>query len=1242
MSKYGTSRYGSGFKYGEVSTISVYYNSGIVANLIDYNSISISWSRFSYDPADGAPTYWKLVKSYSGSLDNPDDATMLAGGAYSNFSVNYVDTLKDYVGKEINYSLWVFNGLKWIACGNSYVINAVDEGSLTKVTKWIPRAWLNSDDSAIGDVTGEPNSGDFLNFLSAFVLKYDVFRSQANLLTKSMDKTYAPSSLLKYKIMDFGFDYEPVLGDAYHRSLTGVSNVISAYKGTTTGISSYATGLTHWPSKIYRGHNLMLDYNDSSFEESIGRWVASSGTFVSVAYPIIATVTAASAAGGTVTYTANNNYTAGQTVNISGLSTAAFNLSGVTIATASSTQFTVTNAATGTAVTGATGSATITSFNPPSISVVLYDPITKPRLLGLGQLTTAATTPVTLTLPGTSDITLNGIVVSPNTRYVFSGWVLHRDSNAATVTAVISWYNVFGTLISTTATPTALTTTTSWQEFTSKSDSGRNGIKSPANAAFAKVVLTVTPSSATSSRFAFDLFQFAEYTRSFEFQDAKRIQLTVSGDRVNYIPNGSFEAGLGSWSAYNGGLSLDPTTNLGVTFGKSDTPETSSALLTASGSAPAYISDWFPLPASGTVTASAYVMGSAARQATLAIEFSSQATDSAQTSVVNDATYGQYYPITPNVNLSQFNPTTITNITSDGTTVTFTAANSFIVGQNVVVTGVTPTTFNITGTVATASSTQFTVTNSALDLYVEGGSAYVTSTTLSTTVGTIITNTVVVPPYTRDAGYPMAKITVYFPNGVTNDKFWLDGVLVTDGTSAKPFFGGTGGVIPSDPTTSTYYSVNDTKWEIRNKYNFASNPSFEDGTLGSLPTDWTGTGFTKVATDGALTSLYNAYFGKLSFTTTGTITGNYYLPYPAFGGEDITISAYVRNVTGTYTIAGSTFAVASANASRWTRIYGTIQLAAGVTNGTFTISVSATGASVAHVDGVQVEYGRIVSRFVDPLDTAGTTVFVNPINTAKKFVAAQSESNGGGNSTWFYNYSVKANRLNVSGGNYTMQGTTWALKTGYPTESYRDLTESLIPSNSFEKDLGTWVASSNATLTRKVSKGYYLSDTVTQGQAYCTVAFTPLNDATAYSITSDKIYISPDGGYYASAAIRPSNANSTGDTYTLRVDFYDGNNTLIPVYTDNLTGQLTTNKYDGGYASNGSAIPPALNTAANLTTIRSASITPALTDRWFYVAKTFTAGSIQGAVYAILSVTCTHASSASAKAFDIDRIVFRR
>ena len=93
---------------------------------------------------------------------------------------------------------------------------------------------------------------------------------------------------------------------------------------------------------------------------------------------LTATVTAASANGTTVTYTASNRFSTGQVVSVTGLTTSAFNLSNVTIASATTTQFTVANAATGTAVTSATG-----------VAVVNVD--TKELLLQMKALETATT-----------------------------------------------------------------------------------------------------------------------------------------------------------------------------------------------------------------------------------------------------------------------------------------------------------------------------------------------------------------------------------------------------------------------------------------------------------------------------------------------------------------------------------------------------------------------------------------------------------------------------------------------------------------------------------------------------------------------------------------------------------------------------------------------------------------------------------------------------------------------------------
>lgn len=72
-------------------------------------------------------------------------------------------------------------------------------------------------------------------------------------------------------------------------------------------------------------------------------------------------ITAASGDGTTVTYTAQNYYLGGETVNITGLTASAYNLSSATVATANATKFTVTNAANAGEITGQRGKVEITT-----------------------------------------------------------------------------------------------------------------------------------------------------------------------------------------------------------------------------------------------------------------------------------------------------------------------------------------------------------------------------------------------------------------------------------------------------------------------------------------------------------------------------------------------------------------------------------------------------------------------------------------------------------------------------------------------------------------------------------------------------------------------------------------------------------------------------------------------------------------------------------------------------------------
>lgn len=76
------------------------------------------------------------------------------------------------------------------------------------------------------------------------------------------------------------------------------------------------------------------------------------------------------------------------------------------------------------------------------------------------------------------------------------------------------------------------------------------------------------------------------------------------------------------------------------------------------------------------------------------------------------------------LNVVYAQPASITNVTGNGTTVVYTAANSFSAGQIVTVDQVIPYIYNLQEVViATASASQFTVTNAATGNYVSGGLA---------------------------------------------------------------------------------------------------------------------------------------------------------------------------------------------------------------------------------------------------------------------------------------------------------------------------------------------------------------------------------------------------------------------------------------------------------------------------------------------------------------------------------------
>lgn len=289
MGRYSFVVYGTaGLKYGQLENNRAYYNGSLQAIPLTYGAIYLYWGSVITDPekqiSPGVPatiTHWKVLRSFSGSSDNPYDGTIVDSGTISNYRTSAIDSPLPG-NAQVTYTLWVFDQLDWINCGvaTAVVVEESVTPTLLKLEKWLPAAWLNVE----GDEVGEAEDNDLTRVLSGYAFAYDKLRTEAKLLEISSDYRYLPVQLLKSKIEERGFSYEPVLGDAYHRSVYRVSETVNATKGTKQAIASYVTALTHWVPEVEVGKNILLDYNDSSFEESIGRWTTSVGTLQHVHY----------------------------------------------------------------------------------------------------------------------------------------------------------------------------------------------------------------------------------------------------------------------------------------------------------------------------------------------------------------------------------------------------------------------------------------------------------------------------------------------------------------------------------------------------------------------------------------------------------------------------------------------------------------------------------------------------------------------------------------------------------------------------------------------------------------------------------------------------------------------------------------------------------------------------------------------------------------------------------------------
>jgi hypothetical protein len=277
MAKYGRDYYGIGF-YGPF-TVSDFNAYPFTATPSDYGKISLLWT---------SPTgNWSRIRVLRNSYGFPtsaSDGIVVVDAFVDAAPTEYLDA-GDVVDGEVQlltegkfyyYSVFVREDINftWLRAANALGLSVKDFNSSYNLYNYLPNSYKTS--SLVGDITSSDNL--FLkNFLKIFGFEYDFEKTYAFNVLNLYKIDSLPGPLLPQMLQQFGGCFEPEVGLKQQRVL--LRNLFNIYKnkGTYDGLLTFIKSFTGYDAEVSKGKNLFLDYNDSSFEESVGNWTISSG-----------------------------------------------------------------------------------------------------------------------------------------------------------------------------------------------------------------------------------------------------------------------------------------------------------------------------------------------------------------------------------------------------------------------------------------------------------------------------------------------------------------------------------------------------------------------------------------------------------------------------------------------------------------------------------------------------------------------------------------------------------------------------------------------------------------------------------------------------------------------------------------------------------------------------------------------------------------------------------------------------
>lgn len=554
MSRYGVNYYELA-TYGS-SNQSIYLATPFTATPVGYGSIDLSWNS----PA-GEWSKIKVTRNTYGFPLTPWDGTELDiknDGTYLAFKETDPTKFRDDVNLGQNtfyyYSIFIYRSTSgyWIRAGNAIALSVKDYKYTDLMYKYLPDVYkLDSMNNPVSDAYND----ELYQFLSLFGFELSQHHTYTNLLVNRYDIEKVGGMLLPAFLQEFGLRHEAEIGFQQERIL--LQNIVPIYKekGSTEGLNEFIKSYSGYaipaassaPNSPVEGismsANLMLDYNDSSFEESIGHWTSpDSSAVLKCLKEKNITKVALSSNVATITVGAHD-YQVGNKIYISGSSYPLFNhtASPVTITAIGST--TISFSLTGTDVPTTNAYNNSTDAYPIVYPYPLaWDEPTTPTLYPNKQNgilavknNNAGSGTVALSCGSTNAIT-KGIPVEAGLAYTFSIYAA-GDSSARNVTAGIDWYNRFGVYISSS---TGSATSDSTGQFSVRLTAANK--TAPTDAYYAVPTLSIASSAGTASNewHYFDAGQFEQATAASDFDEARQIHITVRANRINELVNPSF------------------------------------------------------------------------------------------------------------------------------------------------------------------------------------------------------------------------------------------------------------------------------------------------------------------------------------------------------------------------------------------------------------------------------------------------------------------------------------------------------------------------------------------------------------------------------------------------------------------------------------------------------------------------------------------------------------------------------